>query len=188
MPPSSKTSRPNTPQGGRDLRTINDCYCFISRAIPVADGWTWSPFRWEIHFKITSLLRSSSLLSMKTFNSLPSHICASHYIIINRRSVSVNLIRAGLPLRGDRATLMDSVKSGFLTWKAWDQTLGRSKFIKGNGAWWEFSEQPARTFKTSLCTVILTCVLLYVYLNRGRSAFSLVQSAFLCSDSNEVFI
>lgn len=125
----------NTTQGGGDFSTIN-CHGFIGRAIPVPSGRAWSTFRWEIHFKIISVLYSASTLSMKPSNNLASHMPASHHIIINRHSVPMNLIKSGLPLRGDSATLKRLSKIGFLNLKAWDQTLGCSEFIKVNGALW----------------------------------------------------
>lgn len=144
-----------------------------------------APFHWEIHFKITPLLCSASIFSTKRSNNLVPHMCASYHILINRQSVSVNLIKAGLPLRGDRDIFNGLSKIRFLNLQAWDQTLGLSEFIKVNVALREFSEQPAMTFETSLCTVILTCILLFFYLTGGKSTHSFVPSSFLCAGTTK---
>lgn len=144
----SMLRHPNTIQGGGNFSTINWHYGFIGTAIPAAGERAWSTLRWEIHFKISCLLRSASTRSMKPSNNLASRMLASHYIIINRHSVSANLIKASLPLKGDRATSNVLSQIRCLNLPAWDQTLGCSEFIKVDITLWEPSEQPARIFKT----------------------------------------
>lgn len=54
---------------------------------------------------------------VKSANNLASHILGSHNTVINRLSITVNLIKASLPLRDVRATSVYSIKSSLLTYQ-----------------------------------------------------------------------
>lgn len=79
-------------------------------------GWCKRPQYLALGDSFLSLC-SASVLFVKPANNLASHILGSHYTVINRLSITVNLIKASLPLRDVRATSAYSIKSSLLTYQ-----------------------------------------------------------------------
>lgn len=63
------------------------------------------------------ILCSASVLFVKPANNPVSHIPDSHYTVINKLSITVNLIKASLPLRDVRAISVYSIESSLLTYQ-----------------------------------------------------------------------
>lgn len=117
--PRSMLWQPNTTQGRGDF-SYNQLTLWLHWQSYSCSWWEGL----DAPLKIISLLCSASMLSMKPSNNLASHMLTSHYIIINKHLVSVNLIKASLSLRVDRANSSVFSKIRFLNLQAWYQTLG----------------------------------------------------------------
>lgn len=106
-------SHANTVQGGKTLAQQTDS---IDQLPELVLGWFERPKYLALGDSFM-ILCSASMLFVKPSNNLASRILASHYTVINKLSISVNLIKASLPLRDDRATSMYSIKSSLLTYQ-----------------------------------------------------------------------